>query len=177
MEIQGLEDHYLIHPKENFMALYDSMNWNYSVAVPGTEIGPFIKFAVYGQAHDAVLANMYQITAQEEARFRELYDFIMSRWGDQVDLVFAAPRILDIQTKGVTKGTAARALQRKLGKKLLICVGDADNDIPMLEQADYAFCPEDAVVADRYETVCKCADGAVADVIYKKIPEILKIQP
>ena len=42
---------------------------------------------------------------------------------------------------------------------------------------NYAFCPADAVIAKRYENVCKCGDGAVADVIYKKIPEILGIQP
>ena len=60
-----------------------------------------------------------------------------------------------------------------MGKKILVCVGDAENDISMLDGADYAYCPADGVVADRYETVCNCADGAVADVIYKKIPEIL----
>ena len=43
----------------------------------------------------------------------------------------------------------------------------------MLNGADYAYCPADGVVANRYETVCNCADGAIADVIYKKIPEIL----
>ena len=32
----------------------------------------------------------------------------------------------------------------------------------------------DGVIADRYPNVCPCAEGAVADVIYKKIPEILK---
>ena len=47
----------------------------------------------------------------------------------------------------------------------------------MLEDADYAFAPADGIIADRFETVCKCADGAVADVIYKKIPEILGLNP
>ena len=31
----------------------------------------------------------------------------------------------------------------------------------------------DAIIQDRFPNVCNCADGAVADVIYKKIPEIL----
>ena len=60
------------------------------------------------------------------------------------------------------------------GKKILVCVGDADNDLTMLEGADYAFCPSDGIVADRFPNVCPCDDGAVADVIYEKIPEILK---
>ena len=72
---------------------------------------------------------------------------------------------------------AARDLQKQVGKKILICVGDADNDVPMLQGADYAYCPADGVVADRFETVCPCSEGAVADVIYKKIPEILGLNP
>ena len=64
-----------------------------------------------------------------------------------------------------------------MGKKLLICVGDGKNDLPMMLDADFAFAPEDGVIADQFQNVCKCADGAVADVIYKKIPEILGSNP
>ena len=53
-------------------------------------------------------------------------------------------------------------------------VGDSYNDLSMLEAADHAFCPADSVIADRFSNVCCCAEGAVADVIYNKIPEILK---
>ena len=44
----------------------------------------------------------------------------------------------------------------------------------MLQEADFAYCPADAIIRDRFENVCACAEGAVADVIYKKIPEILR---
>ena len=43
----------------------------------------------------------------------------------------------------------------------------------MLEGADFSYCPRDSAIADRFENVCACGEGAVADVIYKKIPEIL----
>ena len=177
VEIQGLEDHYIVRPKESFVALYEKMNWHWSEAVPGQDIGPFVKFAVYGVAHTPILGDMYRGTEEELARIGQLDRFIRERWGDKLDLCYAAPRILDAQPKGINKGTAARELQHRLGKKMLICVGDADNDIPMLDAADYAFCPGDAVIKDRYETVCNCGEGAVADVIYKKIPEILQNQP
>ena len=65
----------------------------------------------------------------------------------------------------------------KLGKSILVCVGDADNDKTMLDGADYAYCPGDAIIKDKFPNVCDCAQGAVADVIYKKIPEILGFQP
>ena len=46
----------------------------------------------------------------------------------------------------------------------------------MLEGADFAFVPADAVLREQFPNVCPCAEGAVADVIYEKIPEILKNQ-
>lgn len=176
-EIQGLEDHYLIRPKQSFIDLYASMKWHWSEVVPGQDTGPFVKFAVYGQAHTPRLADMYVSTEEEFARFRELEQFILERWGDKVSLFYAAPRILDIQPKGISKGVAARELLQRLEREILVCVGDADNDISMLEAADHAYCPGDAVIAERYENVCHCAEGAVADVIYKKIPEILQNRP
>ena len=72
---------------------------------------------------------------------------------------------------------AARDLKEQLGSSILVCVGDGENDVTMLQGADFAYCPGDAIVADRFENVCKCAQGAVAEVIYKKIPEILRIYP
>ena len=66
-------------------------------------------------------------------------------------------------------------MQKKLGRKYLVCVGDAENDISMLDGADYAYVPADAILKDRYENVCNCADGAIADVIYEKIPKILNL--
>lgn len=173
VEIQGLDGHYLVDVEPSFVALYEKMQWRYTLATPGDNVGPFIKFAVFGQIHNVALGDLYTATAEEEQQFRELEEFILSRWGDKVDICCPAPRIIDVQAKGVSKLRAARDLQKELGKKILVCVGDAHNDIPMLDGADYAYAPADGVIAQHYETVCNCADGAVADVIYKKIPEIL----
>ena len=61
-----------------------------------------------------------------------------------------------------------------MGRKILVCVGDAENDIQMLQEADFAYVPSDAILKDRFPNVCPCGEGAVADVIYRKIPELLK---
>ena len=90
---------------------------------------------------------------------------------------FLPPRIIDCHAPGVSQGNAARLLQQKLGKKTLVCVGDEQNDLTMLDMADYSFVPADSPLAGRYETVCPCGDGAVADVIYEKIPIILAMNP
>lgn len=177
VEIQALDNHYLLNPKPSYEAFYDKLGWGHAEAIAGADLGPFIKFAVFGEAEEYTLKSMFTGTPAQLDRFHALEQMIAERWGDKVEIYLAAPRILDVHAKGVSKGNAARRLQKKLGRKILVCVGDAANDIPMLDEADYAYCPADGAVAKNYETVCDCADGAVADVIYKKIPEILENQP
>ena len=177
-EIQAVDNHYLLDPSQDFQTLYNKMHWGWAPAQRGADYGPFIKFACYGPFITAVTyTDMYTCGEADEARMQEMMDFINARWGEKVTMFRAAPRILDVQPKGVSKGAAARTLLEKLGKKILVCVGDAHNDITMLDAADYAYVPADAVLADRYENVCNCGDGAVADVIYEKIPEILRNLP
>ena len=177
LEIQGSQVHYLVNQHPEMVALYDNLGWRHAPAVFGTEIGPFLKFALFGTPREPVVADMFLADKAEMDRFDEVENKLRQLYGDKVEVFRAAPRIIDVHAKGVSKINAARKLQKTLGRKILVCVGDAHNDIPMLDGADYAFCPADGVVADRYDTVCNCADGAVADVIYKKIPEILEIQP
>ena len=177
LEIQGTDFHYLINPKPDMVALYDNLQWRYALAQWGQEVGPFIKFSLFGKARKPVVADMFTGSQEELRRFDEAERTIREMYAGKVEVFRAAPRIIDVHATGVSKIKAARALQKKLGKKILVCVGDAENDIPMLDGADYSYCPADGVVADRYETVCCCAEGAVADVIYKKIPEILVKKP
>ena len=174
LEIQAADNHYLLDPRPEFIALYDKMHWGWAEAEHGKDYGPFIKFAAYGPVRRSVLADMFTAQAGDVEQFDALEAFLLANWGEQVSVFRAAPRILDVHAKGVSKGAAALKLKEKLGKKLLVCVGDADNDIAMLDAADYAFCPADSVLAGRYETVCNCGDGAVADVICEKIPQILE---
>lgn len=177
LEIQGLQDHYLLDPPPEYLAFYKGMGWDYKLAKPGDDLGPFIKFALFGTPRTSRVATMYEYSPEELAEFDRTEARILELWGDKVVTFRAAPRIIDVHAKGVSKGVAASDLKAKLGKKVLVCVGDAENDLAMLDAADYAFCPADAVIADRYPNVCNCGEGAIADVIYKKIPEILANLP
>ena len=177
VEVQGVDRHYLIDPQPEYVQFYDALKWDYRIARWGEDLGPFIKFALAGAPRKKSVSTLFECTQQELARFDQAQARIAALWGDKVEVYRAAPRIIDVHAKGVSKIAAARQLQQELGKKILVCVGDAQNDIPMLDGADYAYCPADGVVADRYETVCNCAEGAVAEVIYEKIPQILNIQP
>lgn len=177
LEIQGKDVHYLIDPRQETVALYEHMGWRYKKAVFGEDIGVFLKFSLFGKAHKPMVADMFSGTEEELRRVDEAEQYIRQLYGDKVEVFRAAPRIIDVHTKGVSKLNAARALQEKLGRKILVCVGDAKNDIQMLNGADYAFCPADAELKDSYENVCPCGEGAVADVIYNKLPEILQKAP
>ena len=177
LEIQGVTSHYLINERPEMVALYKALGWQHKPVKKGDDIGPFIKFALFGEIRDTTVGHLFYGSEEELARLDFAESEIKRLYGDKVEVYRAAPRIIDVHSKGVSKLNAARDLQKKLGKEILVCVGDAENDITMLDGADYAYCPADAVVAQQYEKVCNCADGAVADVIYKKIPEILGILP
>ncbi len=177
VELQGIHAHYCFNAAGNWHDFYERQGFVHLDAAPGTDYGPFIKFSVYGELHAPRVADLYAGTEEELQVITQARQELERLFGDKVEVFRPAPRILDIHAKGVSKIHAARTLQKKLGRKLLVCVGDADNDIPMLDGADYAYVPRDSSLFQQYETVCECAEGAVADVIYKKIPEILGIKP
>ena len=176
VEVQAVDAHYLLKRDAGWEAYCDHNGCPWRYADVRTIPGPFIKFAFYGQFHDNTVASMYRATAQELADMEEAIAY-MGQHFPQLEIFRACARIVDFHAKGCSKLSSARQLQKALGRKTLVCVGDAENDLTMLSGADYAFCPADGVVADRFPNVCKCDDGAIADVIYNKIPEILEFQP
>ena len=177
VEVQAVDAHYLIrkNPDWEEYCVNNSCPWGY--ARPDAIPGPFLKFAFYGTFREHTVAEMYDATEEELAYFDRMIAFMRENYGDKIEIFRACARITDIHAKGVSKLNAARQLQKRLGKKILVCVGDAENDLTMLEGADHAFCPSDGTVADRFPNVCPCGEGAVADVIYKKIPQILQNSP
>lgn len=174
VEIQGVKAHYRFRENPAWDTFCDRNQCARAFARTGDDLGPFLKFSVYGRIHDSTVASFFGGTEEEIRQIDEVERILKEQFGEHCEVFRAAARILDIHAKGVSKGRSARELQKQLGKKILVCVGDAENDLPMLYDADFAFCPADGVIADRFPNVCPCADGAVAAVIYEKIPEILE---
>ena len=174
VEIQGLDAHYIFEENPAWDAFSEGNHCAWGHANPEDDLGPFMKFALYGRIGSASVSALYEYTGEEIRRFDEAEQQLKEEFGEYCEVFRAAPKIIDVHAKGVSKANAARTLQKKLGRSILICVGDGENDVSMLDDADFSFCPGDAIVADRYPNVCNCANGAVADVIYEKIPEILK---
>ena len=174
VEIQGLDAHYIFEENPAWDAFSEGNHCAWGHAKPEDDLGPFMKFALYGRIGSASVSALYEYTQEEIRRFDEVEQQLKEEFGEYCEVFRAAPKIIDVHAKGVSKANAARTLQKKLGRSILVCVGDGENDVSMLDDADFSFCPGDAIVADRYPNVCNCANGAVADVIYEKIPEILK---
>lgn len=177
IEVQATDTHYFIYYTPGAVSYYENMGWDYKIAEHGQDMGPFLKFTLFADSCTNTVSGLYMGTQEEFAYFDRIEETLKQLYGDKIDVFRAASKLVDIHAKGVSKLRCARDLQAQLGKRILVCVGDAENDLTMLEGADYAFCPSDGVVADRFQNVCPCGDGAVADVIYKKIPEILQIKP
>ena len=174
VEVQALDKHYDFLPNPAWDA-FSANNCAYGTAREGQDLGPFLKFSLYGEIRGVTVSQLYQGSPEEVRRMDEAEKLLQEVYGDQVAVFRSGLRIIDVQAQGVSKAESARRLQKELGRKLLVCVGDAENDIVMLDGADFAFVPSDAILKDRYENVCSCADGAVADVIYEKIPNILNL--
>jgi len=174
VEVQGLKAHYRFSENPMWDAFSDHQLCARGFAQPGDDLGPFLKFTLYGEFRDVTVADMFNASEAEMRRMDEAEQLLRHEFGGTCEVFRAAARIIDVHAKGVSKARSARELQQQLGRSILVCVGDGNNDLPMMIDADYAFAPADAVIADKFETVCNCGEGAVADVIYKKIPEILK---
>lgn len=175
VEVQGMDAHYIFEENPIWDAFSENNGCVWGHAQPETDLGGFMKFTLYYDLKSDRLADLYTLTGRQAARMSEAEALLKQEFGVSCEVFRAAPRIIDVHAKGVSKANAARALQKKLGRKILVCVGDGENDLPMLWDADYAFTPGDAIVAKHFPNVCNCGEGAVADVIYKEIPKILGI--
>ncbi len=174
VELQSVDKHYLFRDNPMWLRFGEHNHCPSAIIPLEAAPEPFLKFSVYGVLRDVTVADLYNGTAAEFAEMDAIEARLRQEFGDKCEVFRAANRIIDVHAKGVSKAVSARRLLQELGRHILVCVGDGENDVTMLENADYAWCPGDAIIRDRFPTVCDCAQGAVADVIYKKIPEILK---
>ncbi len=176
VELQAVDAHYRFSENPVWDAFSEKQDCAHGFAQPGDDLGDFLKFTLYGQFRSPILADMFTGTPEEIARIDEAEAQLKAVFGEHCEVFRAAARIIDVHAKGVSKIRCARELQARLGRKILVCVGDGHNDTPMLEGADFSFVPSDAALREHYPNVCPCGEGAVADVIYREIPKILDIQ-
>ena len=177
VEIQGVDAHYNYVSDPGWLEFYDANCCPARVIDPGTPVGPFLKMSIYGPLTSNTVSSLFAGSEELAARYDDVEQQLKATFGNQFSYARASRWMLDLNAAGANKGIAARELANRLDRPILVCIGDEFNDLTMMEEADFAYCPADGGLADRYETVCGCADGAVADVIFEKLPKILRKQP
>ena len=170
-ELQTLDVHYLVDPTDAYRAYYLRRGLPHEIADPARHTGPFLKIGIYGDTEHREEGSE---AVTKAAMFDRIEAILNQQLDDSLVVLRATPQIINVHASAASKLNAARNLQKKLGRKILVCVGDEGNDIPMLRGADFAFCPSDGAVAAEFTNVCPCSQGAVADVIYNEIPKILR---
>lgn len=107
----------------------------------------------------------------EHATLAAVQQMVRERWDGYYECIFSNENLLELTAKGVHKGMGVLEAAAMLGidREHVYCVGDNDNDLPMLRVAKIGFAPEGSVVANRGEPgvriVPSCEEGCVAGVI------------
>ena len=163
IEIQGVDNHYVFGYNPLRDAFLKSEGFT-PVLVTDDVPKPWIKLAVCaGLTGDSLV-----FTAEDAVRFAAVERGLDAFCAGRCYVTRSMPYILEIGNPACSKGGAARTLAERCGRKILVCAGDAPNDLSMLDTADFAFVPEDCDEALRdkpYLKAAPCGDGTVADAI------------
>lgn len=166
-EFHTIDAHYIFGPDSQRNDYLDSVKAKY-YHVPWEEVpDPKINYCLYSVAPNAWLMS----PDCEDAKFFTQLEKDLNAMGEGKILALnSLPAMVEIQAAGVSKGRAARDLANSLGRKTLICTGDAINDLSMLKEADLAFVPADCdsrVKAMGFREAAPCHEGTLADIISK----------
>ena len=137
-EVQTLDCHYAYgdDPRRDAALAANGVPVQHEAALPPQ---PWIKLAVYGTSKQVGYDDPANTPPEEIAYFDELQRYTAGLVGNRYAITRALPRNMEISAGGCDKGTAARRLADTLGRSILVCVGDAPNDLAMLQAADYGF--------------------------------------
>lgn len=96
--------------------------------------------------------------------------FLTRRWSGRYEVIFSNEVLLECTAKGATKGGTVLKLAELLGvaRKDIYCVGDNQNDLPMLAVSAIPFAPANCAAAVKETNprlVRSCDDHCIAHVI------------
>lgn len=167
LEVQCLDCHYIYgsNPGRDAFLARSGIR---AAHVENDPPAPWLKLVVCA-AEGNVLETYDEVPREKLAAFDRLIAYLERFCSGRCYVARSMPRVVEIGSLSASKGAAARALARELGRRRLVCVGDAMNDVSMLQAADLAFCPADCDPALRDAPYCRltvpCGDGAIAAVI------------
>ena len=170
MEVQRMDNHYEIGeqlPARLKFLAHAGLRPIFTQTAPM----PWMKMIVCGADGENVSERLEDIDPEALAAFIRLQKQIEEFCDGNCYVTRSMPRLIEISNTNCNKGLAARKLAEDLGRKILVCAGDAPNDLQMLKEADYAFCPSDADEIIRKlpnVQICSASEvGCIADVVAK----------
>ena len=165
LEVHGLDKHYVFHGDAERDAYLERQGAPFVHADWSMVPDPKVKFSIYSMRKD-----LFSITPEsDEGRFFQALEAdINRRGGGRYTAINSLPGMVEVQAAGTSKGIAARELARKLGRSILVCAGDAPNDLSMLGEADLPFLAADGdprMFSRGFRPAAACTQGTIADVI------------
>ena len=110
------------------------------------------------------------ILQQENPVLLQARAWLLERYGDRYEAIFSNRYYLEITRKGSTKGGMTARLAQRLGidRSHIYCVGDNQNDIPMLELSAIPFAPSNCAQEVKdwgARILCSCDEGVMGDIV------------
>lgn len=110
------------------------------------------------------------IVQQEYPVLLQAQTWLLERYGHLYEAIFSNQYYLEITEKGSTKGGMVEKLAGRLGirPEHVYCVGDNQNDIPMLERSAIPFAPANCAQEVKdwgARVLCHCDDGVIGDIM------------
>ena len=107
---------------------------------------------------------------EENPVLLQAQSWFLEHYGADYEAIFSNQYYLEITAKGSTKGGMTALLARKLGidPAHIYCVGDNQNDIPMLELSAIPFAPSNCAQEVKdwgAQILCSCEEGVMGDIV------------
>ena len=112
------------------------------------------------------------ILQQNNDVLRQVQRYMLERWGEHYEVIFSNLVLLELTRKGSSKGGMVDYLVEYLGMdpKKVYCVGDNQNDLPMLSRSAIPFAPANCAPEVKEwgaRVLCSCEEGCLAQVVEK----------
>ena len=168
MEVQRLDAHYSIGEsplRREFLRREGIASIASAAEIPQ----PWMKIILCAVDSEETLERPNDISSEVNAQMETLTKTMRELCKGHCYVTRSMPRLLEIGRLGCDKGSAARDLAKRLGCSLVVCAGDAPNDLEMLQDADFSFAPADCDPSVRalpgIRLTAPCGEGCVADAI------------
>ena len=81
VEVQGIDKHYKFLPNPAWEAFSGHNNCAHATAQWGQDLGPFLKFSIYGEIRDVTVASLYEASEEELRQINEAEALLNAEFG------------------------------------------------------------------------------------------------